>query len=352
MTLDQELDRFIEGLPTIASEKRYWLIRTQAGELYETFRENNFIGIEHAEIPLSRLFEISNEAKEDLIYAQRLIREDIKDYYFNREVEAEQAFPKRAGLISNQIFKFIYEIKRGDVVIIPSVNSDVISFGEVEENYIGNFTADELRKHGVDYILKKRVNWIHDVARADVDPFLFKLFFSHQAVNDVSKYADVIERSIGDFFILDDEAHLIIEVQASHKIAAKDLFGLGYDILQLVDEYATFADVNVSSNDLFTNVNINSPGKIDLKSKIKKTTFVAGLILLMAGGGYKGKWGELSTGGLPNLIKSIDDFFTHRQERELKEKMFDHYKDSLHIKDPNDLIKLMKQVSDNKDKPQ
>lgn len=100
---------------------------------------------------------------------------------------------------------------------------------------------------------------------------------------------------------------------------------------------------------MFTNINVNSPGKIDLKSKIKKTTVITGLILLVGGGGYKGKFGDLTTQGFPALIKAVDDFFTHKQEREMKEKVFEHYKDSLHIKDPNDLIKLWKQNSENKD---
>lgn len=208
-----------------------------------------------------------------------------------------------------------------------------------------------MRKIGNDYILKKRVRWLHDIPRANVDPYLYRLFFSHQALNDVSKYADIIERSIGDFFILDDEAHLIIEVKTTSEVPAKDLFGLGYDILQLVDDFAAYAKLNISSKDLYTNININSPGKIDLKSKVKKTTVVAGIILFLGGGGYKGSWGDLSTPGIPGIIKAWDEYQGHLQEREMKQQMFNQYKDSLHVKDPNDLIKLMKQVSDNKDLP-
>lgn len=254
MTLDQELDLFVEGLPKIESSKRYWLIRTQSGDLYETFRENNFVAIEHKEIPLSRLHEIKEEAKLDYFYLQNLIRDEVKKHYTPSEEELElldkeqPSMPKRSGLIANQIYRFVWEMKVGDLVIIPSTNSDVISFGEVVENHLGDFTPDEIRKMDLAYILKRRIKWIHDVARAEVDPYLYKLFFSHQAVNDVSKYADIIERSIGNFFILDEEAHVIIEVQASHKIAAKDLFGLGYDVLKLVDEFAEYANVNVSSS--------------------------------------------------------------------------------------------------------
>lgn len=78
MTLDQELDLFITNLPQIASEKKYWLVRTQSGTLYETFRENHFIAIEHNELPLSVIDGIKKEAKEDTKLLQKLIRAAVK----------------------------------------------------------------------------------------------------------------------------------------------------------------------------------------------------------------------------------------------------------------------------------
>jgi restriction system protein len=355
MTLDQQLDQLIESFPKISNEKKYWLIRTQSGSLYETFRENHFVAIEHNEVPLSVIRGIEDEAKGDLILTQRLIREFVKKLAGTSltddaiQSEEEILMVKRPGLKANQIFKFVYEVKKGDIVIIPSVNSDVISFGEVQESHIGEFSPEQLRKMDNEYILKKKVKWIHDVARSDVDPYLYKLFMAHQALNEVGKYADVIERSMSNFFILDDEAHLIIEVKTTDEIPAKHLFGLGYEILQLVDDFANFAGIDVSSDDLLTTVNINSPGKIDLKAKIKKTTVVAGLIVFIAGGGLKTKTWELASPGIPGLIKAWDEYQTHSQEREMRMKMFEQYKDSLHVKDPEDLIKLLKQVSDNKD---
>ena len=145
------------------------------------------------------------------------------------------------------------------------------------------------------------------------------MFNAQQAVNKVNDYAEIIERSINDLFILDEEAHFIINVK-SDTIAAKDLFGLGSNLMGILDEISEKFKLGISSDDLQVTININSPGKIDIKSKIKSTTIVLGIILLLCGGGYETADGtKLSTDGLPGIIKEIDNFLNHRQERKLKE---------------------------------
>ena len=92
------------------------------------------------------------------------------------------------------------------------------------------------------------------------------MFTAHQAINNVNEYAEVIERSINDMFVLDDEAHVVINVE-SEKIAAKDLFGLGQQLLGLVDDVSNEFNLSVPSSDFQVSININSPGKIDITFK-------------------------------------------------------------------------------------
>lgn len=352
MTISEELDLLVNSVETVPTEKRYWLIRTQSGSLYETFRENGIVAIEHNEVPLSLLSQFKKDFGEDLIKLAAAIRNKVRSVHESLlpNDSAEELNVRKAGLISSQIFKFAFDIKKGDTVVIPSYNSDIVSFGIVTENYIGNFAPEELRKIETDAILKRRVKWIKDIKRIDLDPFLYRMFTAHQAVNEVGSYADIIERSLKDFFILDNEAHLIINVQTENEIPAPDLFGMGSEILRLVDAFAAMYQLDISSRDLHVTVTLNSPGKIDLKSKIKKTTIVTGLILAAFGGGYETKDGaSIKSPGLPGLIKAIDEFRTHEQERGMKQQVFDTYKDSLQVKQPDDMIKLLKQFSENKD---
>lgn len=354
MTLNEEIELLASSIEEIPVQKKYWLVRTQSGIYYDTFRKNGVIALDHNEVPLSYLSSLRTSFQEDSALILNGIRNRVIDIHqslgtSNPDIDFST---RRSSLVASQIFKFVFEIKKGDVVLIPSTHSDVISFGVVNEGYIGDFTPEELRRIETDAILKKRVKWLKHSYRVDLDPYLYRTFTSHQAVSDVSSYAEIIERSLKDLFIIDDEAHLIINVETEEDILAKDLFGLGSNILNIVDEFSEAFDLGVSSKDISVTINLNSPGKIDFKSKIKKTTMVAGLVLALFGGGYRTKGGtSIDTPGLPGLIKAISEFLSDRQERALKREAFDRYKDSLKIKDVEDLNKLLKQFSENKDLP-
>ena len=338
-----QLNDLVGEMISVSNNRNYWLIRTQAGALYPLFTDKGYVSIGHSEVSLSFLDDIRNtyqNASKKLLDA---IKEKVTKYHMG------DRYDKRTiSLIASQIAKFAYEVKKGDVVIIPSINSNDIYFGVIET---GNWIYKDYSSFGDSSVLKKSVRWIKEIPRRRLDPYLYKMFLAHQAVNNVNDYAEVIERSINDLFILDEEAHIVINVESYH-IAAKDLFGLGQLLLDWVDKVSTEFDFGISSSDFQISININSPGKIDIKSKIKNATLVLGAILLICGGGYETSDGtKISTEGLPGVIRAIDDFLNHQQDRNLKEDIFVTYKDSLQIKQPEDLIRLFKQVSDNKDRP-
>ncbi|WP_281714917.1 hypothetical protein [Parabacteroides johnsonii] len=341
--LATDLNLLVQAIQCVPSEKNYWLIRTQSGSLYQTFIDNNYISIGHKEIPLQFLNtqKVTYRTNESLVINE--IKQKIQAYHASDE---EPLDGRNISLIASQIVRFAYDIKVGDIIIIPSFNSNNVSFGIIKQE---QWINSDYNNNNDNALLKRPVTWLKEVQRRELDPYLYRMFTAHQAVNKVNDYAEIVERSINDLFILDDEAHFIINV-GSDSIAAKDLFGLGSNLMDLLDEISQKFSLGVSSKDLQVTININSPGKIDIKSKIKSTTIVLGIILLFCGGGYETQDGtKLSTDGLPGVIKAIDEYLNHRQERELKENIFTSYKDSLQIKEPEDIIQLLKQVSENKD---
>lgn len=352
INFDEILDSMVSKITEIPTSKKYWLIRTQSGSLYETFIDNNFVGLDHREVSLKQLSNSKELFRDNHSHFQDSIKTAVLKYYISDDREDIEISPQKVGLIAGQIFRFYEQVKAGDIVIIPSSNSDVVSFGLVTENNIASFTDEESRRFDTTtQFLNKRVKWISEISRRSLDPNIFRMFTAHHAITDVSKYADVIERSLHDFFILDNDAHLIINVQTADEIKAKDLFGLGYNFLEIFDDIAAELKIDgVSSNDLEVKVNLNSPGKIDLKSSIKKTTVLAGIILLVCGGGYVASDGSsIKTDGIKSLIEAISDYRDRQEDRNLKMEIFNKYKDSMQVKTPDDMIKLMKQVDDNQD---
>lgn len=342
-TLAAELESLVQEIQSISSSKNYWLIRTQGGSLYQTFINNNYVSIGHKEVPIQFL----KTEKDVYTISESLVINEIKERIKSYHVSDEQPLDKKTiSLIASQIVRFAYDIKAGDIIVIPSSKSNEISFGIIDDEQLadGNYNNAEDNS-----FLKRHVRWIKTIRRRELDPYLYRMFNAQQAVNNVNDYAEIIERSIKDLFMLNDEAHFVINVE-SETIAAKDLFGLGANLMWILDDISEKFGLGISSDDLHVTININSPGKIDFKSIVKKTTFVFGLILLLCGGGYKSANGtKFSTDGMPGLIKAIDEYLNHRQERALKQDIFNTYKDSLRIKEPEDLVLLLKQVSENKD---
>ncbi len=84
MTLSEELDFLVESTQSIPAEKRYWLIRTQAGDLYEPFRDFSFVALEHNQVPLSLINQLKEESKKDAIGLQNAIRNFVRDAYERR----------------------------------------------------------------------------------------------------------------------------------------------------------------------------------------------------------------------------------------------------------------------------
>ena len=64
--------------------------------------------------------------------------------------------------------------------------------------------------------------------------------------------------------------------------------------------------------------------------------------MFFCGGGvtYK-KDLSIKTDGLPMLIKAIDEFMDNKQKRNIQKELFDKYKDSLQLKDNEELFKLL-----------
>lgn len=341
--LAADLNLLVETVQSISSSKNYWFIRTQTGSLYQTFIDNNYVSIGHKEVPVQFLTTKKNIYATNESSIIKEIKSMIKSYHASDEPPLNE---RSISLIASQIVRFVYDIKVGDIIIIPSSKSNEINFGVIENEQL---VDADYNKNEDAACLKRHVRWIREVKRRELDPYLYRMFNAQQAVNKVNDYAEIIERSINDLFILDEEAHFIINVK-SDTIAAKDLFGLGSNLMGILDEISEKFKLGISSDDLQVTININSPGKIDIKSKIKSTTIVLGIILLLCGGGYETADGtKLSTDGLPGIIKEIDNFLNHRKERKLKEDILATYRDSLQIKEPEDLVLLLKQFSENKD---
>lgn len=304
----------IQNLPIVNPNRQYWLVRTDSGDYYEEFRDNNYIAIGWNEIPLADIASIHADLTNEELYNRIRDKVSVHDEFAtDRGKRTSQA--KAIG----QLLKFAYELKRGDVVVIPSQNSDFLSFGEILDTpaYVdvsGNCP----------FTKRKRVMWIKkDVRRLSLDSNLYRFIFAHQTINNVTDYSGYINNTLFDFYTINGQASLVLRVR---KNDAFDSFRIGdfySDLLYFMKEFSEDNGDEIKQGDINVKFDIQSPGIIVFFGIMVFAFVCLGVMTILAGGegGYdvdpntqKIKFNFKSN----SLLDKLSDFFDKKQERKIK----------------------------------
>lgn len=298
------------GVDVIPTNRNYWFVRTQNGTYYDDFLNENFIGIEWDKIC-------------DLDFLKRSNEDDIR-------VEVVKHYPKskRPGYPAGQIDRFVNQMKKGDIVLVPSKSSLWISFGEILENdiYIDDEDTEydlsdiiddifeQVETNDEKPVLKKRrkIKWFKQVKRYELDPYLYDIIHSHSAIVDVNKYSNYIDRTLSNFYIKGDEAFYTIRVNKKNNIPYKDTLSLLNNNLRVVDFINKYTpDFHIDSDELVLKINIQSKGPIQVKGKIFTILMVGLAISFLCGSDMDFEvWGlkyKNKTDGISTLIKTLHE---------------------------------------------
>ena len=337
----EQLSEFFDMIDAIPENKKYWIVRTEGGEYFESFTTFNYVAIGHDEISLKKIDDLKKSST------------NLNELRYKLKEHIENILPGRnAGLISGQLIRFIYEMKKGDIVIAPSEGSAYISIGEVEQTPLLDVSDLDIERTGCPYRNRKKIKWIKTVSKRSSDILLRNAMQSHQALNDITHYGDIVERSIRDFFKIDDETSIIVNVNRESNVPAPDLLYFGSDIMRFTEGLIKHYNLDFDISDIQIKINVNSEGKTQFLSKNGRLILLVGLIIIgLTGGGLtidvNGFHLDLSTDG---LISKIIDYQNSQHDREMQKEIL-HAKDSLQISNNEDLLKYLKQFAENKDKP-
>ena len=119
------------------------------------------------------------------------------------------------------------EISVGDVVFIPSINSESVTFGIVESDmFIYKLTPEDEDEDRCDYIKRRYVHWIKTIQKKALDVNFYKIFQSHHTIVDANKYDFIIDRTLESFYIKNGIAHLKININTDNPIDGKSFYNL------------------------------------------------------------------------------------------------------------------------------
>lgn len=325
----QEALQLIEDRVSHANSKRYWMVRTDDGRNYSTFVEDNFVALNVLDCPTGFLHRIVDEY-ESVSSRTRQIREQILQLHNNGTIDIANrngdVEPSSLSRLANQIYSLCFGMKQDDIVIIPDAGASRLC--------IGRITDEQLAAHPIvngHFTLVRTVEWVKEIEKRRLDPCLYKALGAHQAICDISRYAEFIERNYNSYFVVDDKFHYVLTVNAESISAYKLTRTINF-LLETVQDLSDRNALDINVEDIQFSINVNSPGKFSFVTTAKNAALIMAVAVSLFGGRISYENFEASTdGGFRTVVECVNEFLNQDQGREQKAALFERYINSLDL---------------------
>lgn len=292
----------------VETSRSYWYVRTNSGDYYDQFKKSNIIAIGWNYLLIKNIEQMK---------ANPSFREELA----KRVTDIEGANTK-PGYVINQVVDFTENMRKGDIVIIPSESSDLFSMGEILESQ--PYQAVTNAESSLPYEKRRKIKWLQiDIPYRKLDPYLFKLKWLQKTIThlDAVETAQAIDRSIGTLFIKDGRAHYVIRVIQENGIQTFDLCSAMVDLFEITSNVSKSLTVDFDKQQIEGKISVQSPGHIELITySIAGLLVFAGVAGLIIGIDFEGK---LLGAGIKfktrGLIKSISEALESQENRKLSQ---------------------------------
>ncbi len=280
--LEASINTIVSRIKVIPPSRNFWVNRTFGGLHYKEFVSRGIIGLDINEISASQLSKIRienalNSRQVNYLKVQTDVKAFVKNVHAKEiretvDKKKRQHLEMKYSLRANQVYKFAFEMKPGDYVVVPSANSVLVTIGHVKDPDL---------VEGKYLPLQRTVEWIATFEKDKLDPNLYKAFSSQGTLFSISKYKDVILRTLYDFYFEGDEGNLVLNLGGDGKIPLVDEAKFIYFFSELFESYLTKNNLPYNIRDIGTIVNLNSKGKRKLFGR-KELALTAGLFITIA----------------------------------------------------------------------
>lgn len=198
----------------VPETRKYWFVRTFGGQLFNYFYEREKVGIIGNSVPMEY---IKNGRHDDVTFTT------LQQYIFNNEVKENQA---EATKLANQLLRFYHDVKVGDVVMMPSADSDYIAIGYIDSDIKVEKTLGTLTHKEVNYPYPekvRKVKWEKILEKRQVVGDMRNLFSSRQGLTNADQYGDFIESNLSSVFTKDELTYGTFYINQDENINAFEL---------------------------------------------------------------------------------------------------------------------------------
>ena len=247
-------------IPNISNNTKYWIIRSGIESKYfEEFAIGSCIAIGWDRIDnIEGIRHIT-----EIDYLKSIVLETYPEL---ERLTSTRSLARKISDISNKIFKFINELKIGDIIVTPG--KDEVLIGEItgEPYKILDFTRKKRESYEEELIgdLNKGrdVKWFKRINRNDLEPNLKMMLGVYHGISHIqnSQVITEINRAIYSLYIQENEGHSIFKVKSQEEV---DFERYAYFIKSLQEIY-TLLKPDYVNNKLSIKTNVQSPGPIEI----------------------------------------------------------------------------------------
>lgn len=201
MELERIIDNIKKEIPVLDSSIDYWLVRANSGEFYTDFNLNGYIGIGWNEITLEDIESADNDSNK------------LKNILKDKLTFPEDSDPSenKYGITAGQLLRFVNNIKKNDIVVVPSEGSERFLVGkvvgplyELSPSQIEQYKNEEITHPRSDFAKRWKVSWLGWFNRSDADSALYKMIYSHATLSNINDYKPFINRALFPCYIEDE----------------------------------------------------------------------------------------------------------------------------------------------------
>ena len=287
--LDALLDFDFKQIPT---STRFWMIRTKKGYFYNEFLSKSFVALAWNNITSSSNFNDIDSLADDILLNYPEIQ--------------------RPRLVINKCKSFINEVKKGDIIVIPSKGSSLVAFAiagdyyedqnktlDIEKTVINRIEQKEVVINDVSCPYKKRrhIQIIKIVRSENINYHLYRALSSYHGINNLDPYATLILDQLYNYYTFGSETHIVFNVTKEKNIGLLELSKFLYGV---TDSLASI----IPQETISTKLALESPGDI----VINIFNFICdnylpiiAMIVFLGGGSFL----TIKLPGVPQIIKDI-----------------------------------------------
>lgn len=292
--LDALLDFNFKDIPETT---RFWMIRTKKGYFYEEFLTKNFVALAWNDITDSTNFNDLDALSDRVLINYPEI--------------------KRPSLVINKCKNFIYEVKSGDILVIPNKGSSIIAFAiagdyyedqnktvEIEHAVIDRIEDKDIVIHEVNCPYRKRrhIQIVKIISTKGLNRHLYRAISNYHGISNLDTYSTIILDQLYNYYTFKTETHIVFNVKKQSPIGLRELAKFLHSVTDILS--TVVPDENIS-----TQLTLESPGNIVLslqdicKWLADNYLPLIGAVVFLGGGSFL-------TVKLPGAVQILKDIFT------------------------------------------